>query len=202
MQLGEWSKLCVIFNATSHFVDSISLTADFSQVTQRHLMHFCCVPLTPQCVSIYQPGMSEKKTDPKPPPKLSYRSAIRKKVVFFAGSVWTLARTQGEVGGDQEPPGDTWRHPIPPKKIYLYKTWYGQQLLLVEKFCATHSTRGSLSKIGTDQYYSPQKEGRNQNLFMVHPDPEIRISGFGYQEPPGNTQKYPTAPKKIMIFLY
>ena len=77
-----------------------------------------------------------------------------KKWVFFAGSVWTLARTQGEVRGDKEPPGDTWRHPILPKK-YLYKTWYGQQLLLVKKFCATHPTRGSLSKNGTDQYYSP-----------------------------------------------
>ena len=43
----------------------------------------------------------------------------------------------------------------PRKKNYSYKTWYGQQLLLVKKFCATHSTRGSLSKIGTDQYYSP-----------------------------------------------
>ena len=52
----------------------------------------------------------------KTPPKLSYRSAFHKKVVFFAGSVWTLARTQGEVRGDQEPPVDTWRVPIPPKK--------------------------------------------------------------------------------------
>ena len=31
--------------------------------------------------------------------------------------------------------------------FYLYKTWYGQQLLLVKKFCATHPTRVSLSKI-------------------------------------------------------
>ena len=36
---------------------------------------------------------------------------------FFARSVWTLARMQGEVGGDQEPPGDTWKYPIPTKKI-------------------------------------------------------------------------------------
>ena len=43
----------------------------------------------------------------------------------------------------------------PRKKNYLYKTWYGQQLLLVNFFCATHPTRGSLSKIETDQYYSP-----------------------------------------------
>ena len=74
-------------------------------------------------VSFWKPGMSEKKTDPKPPLKLSYRSAMRKKVVFFAGSVWTLARTQGEVGGEQEPPEDTWRHPIPPKKLYLLETY-------------------------------------------------------------------------------
>ena len=44
--------------------------------------------------------------------KLSDRSAIRKKVVFFAGSVWSWPRSEGEVGRDQEPPGDTWRHPM------------------------------------------------------------------------------------------
>ena len=40
---------------------------------------------------------------------------------FFAGSVWTLEKTQGKVGGDQEPPGDTWRHPTAPpqKKRFL-----------------------------------------------------------------------------------
>ena len=37
---------------------------------------------------------------------------------FFAGSVWTLEKTQGKVGGDQEPPGDTWRHPTAPPKIF------------------------------------------------------------------------------------
>ena len=83
----------------------------------------------------------------RPPAKLSYRSANLKKVVFFAGSVWTLARTQGEVGGDQEPPEDTWRHPITPQKIILVKITYGLQLLLLKIFCATHPTRGSLSKI-------------------------------------------------------
>ena len=31
--------------------------------------------------------------------------------------------------------------------LYLYQTWYGQQLLLAKKNCATHPTRGSLSKI-------------------------------------------------------
>ena len=33
--------------------------------------------------------------------KLSDRSAIRKKVVFFAGSVWSWPRCEGEVGRDQ-----------------------------------------------------------------------------------------------------
>ena len=74
---------------------------------------------------------------------------------FFAGSVWTPEKTQGEVEGDQEPPGDTWGHPIPPKKIILTKIIYGLQLLLQKNFGATHPTRVSLSKIGTDQYYSP-----------------------------------------------
>ena len=46
-------------------------------------------------------------------------------------------------------------HPIPPKKIILTKIIYGLQLLLQKNFGATHPTRGSLSKIGTDQYYSP-----------------------------------------------
>ena len=50
--------------------------------------------------------------------KLSDRSAIRKKVVFFAGSVWSWPRSEGEVGRDQEPPGDTWRHPMG-SKIFL-----------------------------------------------------------------------------------
>ena len=43
----------------------------------------------------------------RPPAKLSYRSAIHKKVVFGSGDAWTLPQIQGEVGGDQEPPGDT-----------------------------------------------------------------------------------------------
>ena len=43
----------------------------------------------------------------------------------------------------------------PRKKNYSDKTWYGQQLSLVKNFCATHPTRGSLSKNGTDQYCSP-----------------------------------------------
>ena len=78
--------------------------------------------------------MSEKKTDPKPPPKLSYRSAIRKKVVFFAGSVWTLARTQGEVGGDQEPPGDTWGAPYTPEKNYTYQNHIWTTTFVTKKF--------------------------------------------------------------------
>ena len=58
----------------------------------------------------------KKRAGSKPVAKLSDRSAIRKKVVFFAGSVWSWPRSEGEVGRDQEPPGDTWRVPIPPKK--------------------------------------------------------------------------------------
>jgi len=50
--------------------------------------------------------------DMGPPEKLSYRSAIHKKVVFGAGDAWTLPQIQGEVGGDQEPPGNTWRYPM------------------------------------------------------------------------------------------
>ena len=41
-----------------------------------------------------------------------------KKVVFFATSVWTLARMQGDVGGDQKPPG---KNPIEIKKVLLTK---------------------------------------------------------------------------------
>ena len=36
---------------------------------------------------------------------------------------------------------------FPPNFFYLYKTWYGQPLLLVKKICATHPTRVSLGKI-------------------------------------------------------
>ena len=54
----------------------------------------------------------KKRAGSKPVAKLSDRSAIRKKVGFFAGSVWSWPRSEGEVGGDQEPPGDTWRHPM------------------------------------------------------------------------------------------
>ena len=49
---------------------------------------------------------------------------------------------QGEVGGDQEPPGDTWKHPIPPKKIILTKIIYGLQLLLVTNFDYALPSRG------------------------------------------------------------
>ena len=54
-----------------------------------------------------------------PPAKLSYRSAIHKKEVFGAGDAWTLPQIQGEVGGDQEPPGNTWRYPMGSKFFLL-----------------------------------------------------------------------------------
>ena len=57
--------------------------------------------------------------DMRPPAKLSYRSAIHKKVVFGAGDAWTLPQIQGEVGGDQEPPGNTWRCPMGSKFFLL-----------------------------------------------------------------------------------
>ena len=56
--------------------------------------------------------------DMEPPAKLSCRSAIHKKVVLAAGDAWTLPQIQGEVGGDQEPPGNTWRYPMG-SKIFL-----------------------------------------------------------------------------------
>ena len=56
--------------------------------------------------------------DMGPPAKLSYRSAIHKKVVFGAGDAWTLPQIQGEVGGDQEPPGNTSQ----PSVVVLNKT--------------------------------------------------------------------------------
>ena len=55
----------------------------------------------------------------RPLAKSSYRSAIHKKVVFGAGDAWTLPQIQGEDGGDQEPPGNTSRYPIGPKKFLL-----------------------------------------------------------------------------------
>ena len=45
--------------------------------------------------------------------------------------------------------------PYTPQKIILTKIIYGLQLLLQKNFGATQPTRVSLSKIGTDQYYSP-----------------------------------------------
>ena len=57
--------------------------------------------------------------DMGPPAKLSYRSAIHKKVVFGSGDAWTLPQIQGEVGGDQEPPGNTWRYPMGSKFFLL-----------------------------------------------------------------------------------
>ena len=64
--------------------------------------------------------ISKIDRDMRPPAKLSYRSAIHKKVVFGAGDAWTLPQIQGEVGGDQEPPGNTWRYPMGSKFFYLY----------------------------------------------------------------------------------
>ena len=59
--------------------------------------------------------------------KLLDRSAIRKKVVFFAGSAWYWPRSEGA----------SWRHfeaPYTLNFFYLYKTWYGQQLLKTVKY--------------------------------------------------------------------
>ena len=69
------------------------------------------VPLREESFTKIYPDMG-------PPAKLSYRSAIHKKVVFGAGDAWTLPQIQGEVGGDQEPPGNTWRYPMG-SKIFL-----------------------------------------------------------------------------------
>ena len=62
------------------------------------------------------------------------RSADLKKVGFFAGSVWTPEKTQGEVGGDQKPLGDTWRHPMAPKIFFSIKIFLVYKLLLVKIF--------------------------------------------------------------------
>ena len=72
-----------------------------------------------QRVSIYYLLISKIYRDMRPPAKLSYRSAIHKKVVFGAGDAWTLPQIQGEVGGDQEPPGNTWRYPMGSKFFLL-----------------------------------------------------------------------------------
>ena len=53
-------------------------------------------------------------------------------------------------GGDQDPPGDTWRHPKPPKKILLNKIW---ATTFVTKICLGPLVKSS--KTGTIQYYSP-----------------------------------------------
>jgi len=63
--------------------------------------------------------ISKIDRDMRPPAKLSYRSAIHKKVVFGAGDAWTLPQIQGEVGGDQEPPGNTSRYPMGSKIFFL-----------------------------------------------------------------------------------
>ena len=45
-------------------------------------------------------------------------------------------------GGDQDPPGDTWRHPKPPKKILLIKIIYGLRFLLLTNFDLALPSRG------------------------------------------------------------
>ena len=72
-----------------------------------------------QRVSIYWESFSKIYPDTGPPAKLSYRSAIHKKVVFGYGDAWTLPQIQGEVGGDQDPPGNTWRYPMGSKFFLL-----------------------------------------------------------------------------------
>ena len=72
-----------------------------------------------QRVSIYYLLISKIYPDMRPPAKLSYRSAIHKKVVFGAVRAWTLPQIQGEVGGDQEPPGNTSRYPMGSKFFLL-----------------------------------------------------------------------------------
>ena len=72
----------------------------------------------PHSVLLWDLLISKIDRDMRPPAKLSYRSAIHKKVVFGSGDAWTLPQIQGEVGGDQEPPGNTWRYPMG-SKIFL-----------------------------------------------------------------------------------
>ena len=72
-----------------------------------------------QRISIYHLLISKIDRDMRPPAKLSYRSAIHKKVVFGARDAWTLPQIQGEVGGDQEPPANTWWYPMGSKNFLL-----------------------------------------------------------------------------------
>ena len=130
---------CVLCNVSSKIVtvkiifrrefmsSALNLKCYIALVTcVEHLNGLCM-----QWVPFYWLCLTKKRAGSKPVAKLSDRSAIRKKVVFFAGSVWSWPRSEGEVGRDQEPPGDTSRHPIP---WILYKTWYGQQLLKTVKY--------------------------------------------------------------------
>ena len=76
-------------------------------------------PALSHSVLLWDLLISKIYRDMRPPAKLSYRSAIHKKVVFGAGDAWTLPQIQGEVGGDQEPPGNTWRYPMGSKFFLL-----------------------------------------------------------------------------------
>ena len=89
------------------FMDRVNLSENSIQISG------------PQRVSIYYLLISKIDRDMRPPAKLSYRSAIHKKVVFGSGDAWTLPQIQGEVGGDQEPPGNTWRYPMGSKFFLL-----------------------------------------------------------------------------------
>ena len=81
---------------------------------------------------------------------------------------------------DQEPPGDTWKHPIPPKKIILTKIIYGLQLLLQKNFGATHPTRGSLSKIGTD--WDVLRNVMQIKLPLIRPTVKNDVLEFPFQK--------------------
>ena len=94
------------------FQHTLNIPGDFL----RKMSHDQCN--THHSVLLWDLLISKIDRDMRPPAKLSYRSAIHKKVVFGAGDAWTLPQIQGEVGGDQEPPGNTWRYPMG-SKIFL-----------------------------------------------------------------------------------
>ena len=111
MSIFEVAISALVSIDCSNFVCNEHLATDISRRDLEALQIF----IRGHSVLLWSLLISKIYRDMRPPAKLSYRSAFHKKVVFGAGDAWTLPQIQGEVGGDQEPPGDTWRHPKDPK---------------------------------------------------------------------------------------
>ena len=115
--------------------------------------------LSSHSVSFWKPRMSENSSGPKPPPKLSYRSAIHKKVLFSPDQFgpWPECKGKsGEIRSLLETLGSTL---YPRKKLYLPKSYMDYNFCYKKILVRPTLLGGPLVKLGRISTIAPRRKG-------------------------------------------